>query len=229
MSEKDKITDAYKNFANNLSDIEEEDKKKRKDVLKDGVMDLEQKYKEEIKGTHAVDARLVKLRKEAGMPELIGVGEKVDRKRFKDKEKFDQFLAKEVLEVGLEESSKFGGILIFKEFCNIFANKRLNWITSEKDIKQALETLAVSGLIPKMYKMKNKSILITFKPAELESDLLTILSIASVKGFTSKEEVASLTGWSKERLDLNFVSVIDQEMAYYDKKNQNYYFAVLKR
>jgi len=229
LSEKDKITDAYKNFANNLSDIEEEDKKKRKDVLKDGVMDLEQKYKEEIKGTHAVDARLVKLRKEAGMPELIGVGEKVDRKRFKDKEKFDQFLAKEVLEVGLEESSKFGGILIFKEFCNIFANKRLNWITSEKDIKQALETLAVSGLIPKMYKMKNKSILITFKPAELESDLLTILSIASVKGFTSKEEVASLTGWSKERLDLNFVSVIDQEMAYYDKKNQNYYFAVLKR
>ncbi|MBN1330178.1 MAG: hypothetical protein JXA54_11955 [Candidatus Heimdallarchaeota archaeon] len=228
MSEKDKINDAYKNFAKGLSEIEEEDKKKRKEVLKDGIMDLEQKYKEEIKGTHAVDVRLVKLRKEAGMPELIGIGEKVDRNRFKNKDKFDQFLAKEVLEVGLEGSSKFGGILIFKEFCKVFTNERPNWIASEKDIKQALETLAISGLIPKMYKMKNKSILITFKPAELESDHLTILSIASVKGFTTQDEVAKLTGWSKERLELNFVSLIDQEMAFYDKKDQKYYFAVLK-
>lgn len=228
MSEKDKINDAYKNFAKGLTEIEEEDKKKRKEVLKDGVMDLEQKYMEEIKGTHAIDERLVKLRKEAGMPELIGVGEKVDRNRFKDKDKFDQFLAKEVLEVGLEESSKFGGILVFKEFCKVFSNKRPYWIASEKDLKQALETLAISGLIPKMYKMKNKSILITFRPAELESDLLTILSIASVRGMTSKEEVTSLTGWTKERIDLNFVAIIEQEMAYYDTKDQNYYFPVLK-
>ncbi|GAI01943.1 unnamed protein product, partial [marine sediment metagenome] len=39
--------------------------------------------------------RLVKLRIQAGMPELIGIGDKVQRKRFKDKDKYNQFLTKE--------------------------------------------------------------------------------------------------------------------------------------
>ena len=51
MSDKEKISDAYKKFAEELEDIEEEGKQKKKEVLKEGVLDLEQKYKEEIKGT----------------------------------------------------------------------------------------------------------------------------------------------------------------------------------
>jgi len=229
LSDKEKVSDAYKKFAEDLEEIEEKDKEKRKDVLQKGVLDLEQKYRDEIKGTRVVDERLVKLRKEAGMPELIGVGDKVQKNRFKDKDKFDQFLAKEVLEVGLEESSSFGGVLVFDEFCAIFAHKRPNWEAPKKEIKKALENLAVSGLIPKLYKMKSKGILITFKPAELESDVLTILSIASVNGKTTFDEVATLTGWQKERIELALVSLVDQEIAYMDKKDKTYFFPSLKK
>lgn len=229
MSDKEKVSDAYKKFAEDLEEIEEKDKEKRKEVLQKGVLDLEQKYKDEIKGTRAMDERLVKLRKEAGMPELIGIGDKVQRKRFKDKDKYDQFLAKEVLEVGIEESSGFGGIMIFTDFCTVFANKRPNWEAPKKEIKKALEYLAESGLIPKLHKMKNKALLITFKPAELESDVLTILSIASVNGLTSYEEVATLTGWQKVRIELALFSLVDHEIAYIDKKDKTYFFPSLKK
>jgi len=229
LSDKEKVSDAYKKFAEDLEEIEEKDKEKRKEILQKGVLNLEQKYKDEIKETRVVDERLVKLRKEAGMPELIGVGDKVQRGRFKDKEKYDQFLAKEVLEVGLEESSGFGGIMVFTDFCTVFANKRPNWEAPKKEIKKALEYLAVSGLIPNLYKMKNKAILITFKPAELESDILTILSIASVNRLTSFEEVATLTGWQKIRIEIALNSLVDQEIAYFDKKDKTYFFPSLKK
>ncbi len=229
MSDKEKVSDAYKKFAEDLEEIEEKDKEKRKEVLQKGVLDLEQKYRDEIKGTHVVDDRLVKLRKEAGMPELIGVGDKVQRSRFKDKDKFDQFLAKEVLEVGLEESSSLGGVMVFDEFCTVFVSKRPNWDAPKKEIKKALEYLAVSGLIPKLYTMKSKGILITFKPAELESDVLTILSIASVNGLTTFDEVSTLTGWQKERIELALLSLVDQEIAYVDKKDNIYFFPSFKK
>jgi hypothetical protein len=224
VSDKEKIQDAYKKFADDLEEIEEEDKKKRKEILKEGVLDLEQKYKEEIKGTHAIDERLVKLRKEAGMPELIGVGDKVERKRFKDKSKFDQFLAKEVLEVGIEESKGLGGIMRFKVFCSIFKIKRPNWIASEKEIQKALEMLAGTGLIPKMKRMKNKSILVTFKPVELESDLVSILNIASVGGRLTIDDVQKILGWEKERIDMVFKTLLDQKMTLYDKAEKIYFF-----
>ncbi|NHJ46520.1 MAG: hypothetical protein FK733_01915 [Asgard group archaeon] len=229
LSDKEKVSDAYKKFAEDLNEIEEKDKEKRKKVLKDGILDLEQKYKEEIKGTHAVDARLVKLRKEAGMPELIGVGDKVEKKRFKDKEKYEQFLAKEVLEVGIEESRNFGGIMKFKQFCVVFENKRPNWIAPEKEIRHALETLAINGLIPKLYRMKDKSILITFRPAELESDIIAILNIASVGAKLTKADTISILGWQKERIDLALKSLIDQKMALFDKKEQIYFFPALQK
>ncbi|NHJ85894.1 MAG: hypothetical protein FK734_10560 [Asgard group archaeon] len=229
MSDKEKISDAYKNLASDLLDIESKDKEKRKEVLKDGVLDLEQKYKDEIKGTHAVDERLVKLRKEAGMPELIGVGEKVQRKRFKDKEKFDQFLAKEVLEVGIEETRKFGGVSLLKDFCTIFAEKRPNWEASKSDIQRALENLAIAGLIPKLYKMKKGDVLVTFKPAELEEDLLIILNIASANGTTTKDEVISLLGWQKERVELAFLALLEEQLAYFDSKEKIYHFPSLKK
>jgi hypothetical protein len=229
LSDKEKISDAYKKFAEDLNEIEEKDKKKRKEVLKEGILDLEQKYKEEIKGTHIVDARLVKLRKEAGMPELIGVGDKVEKKRFKDKDKFEQFLAKEVLEVGIEESHNLGGIMKFNQFCNVFKNKRPNWIAPEKEIRKALETLAINGLIPKLYRMKDKSILITFRPSELETDIIAILNIASVGGKLTKDDAISILGWQKERIELTFKSLIDQGMALFDKKDKIYFFPALQK
>lgn len=228
MSNKDKLSDAYKKFADGLDEIEEKDKKKRKEVLKEGVLDLEQKYKDEIKGTHAVDDRLAKLRKEADMPELIGVGDRVKKNRFKDKDKFEQFLAKEVLEVGIEESRKLGGIMEFKIFCDIFANKRPNWEAPPKEIRKALESLAISGLIPKLYKMKDKSILITFKPMELETDLILILNIAAARGTTTKNEIITLLGWQKERIELALKSLVDEGIALYDKKEQSYFFPAFK-
>ena len=229
MSDKENVRDAYKAFAEDLEDIEEEDKKKRKEVLKQGVLDLEQKYRDEIKGTHVADERLVKLRQEAGMADLIGTGERVQKKNFKDKSKFEQFLAKEILEVGIEESRNLGGVMTFQEFCKIFPIKRSNWEAPPKEIKQSLEYLAKEGLIPKLYNLKSKEILITFKPVELQTDLLSILSIASTTGSTSVDEVVTLLGWKKERVELTLKTLVDQEIAYFDKKTQNYFFPSLKK
>ena len=229
MSDKENVRDAYKAFAEGLEEIEEEDKEKRKEVLKKGVLDLEQKYRDEIKGTHVVDERLVKLRQEAGMADLIGTGERVQKKNFKDKSKFEQFLAKEILEVGIEESRNLGGVMTFPEFCKIFPVKRSNWEAPPKEIKQSLEYLAKEGLIPKLYKLKNKEILITFKPVELQNDLLSILSIASTAGLTTVNEVITLLGWKKERVELTLKNLVDQEIAYYDKKTQEYFFPSLKK
>lgn len=228
MSDKDKVADAYKKFANNLEDIETKDKEKKKEVLKEGVLDLEQKYRDEIKGTHVVDERLVKLRKEAGMSELIGTGAKVQKGNFKDKEKFEQFLAKEILEVGIEESKSLGGVMTFDELCKIFPEKRPNWEAPPKEIRKAIEYLIESGLIPKLYKIKSKDSLITFKPMELQPDLLYILNIASPYGYTSIPEIESILGWKKERAEIALQSLIEQEIATYDKKKDVYYFPSLK-
>lgn len=229
MSDKEKISDAYQNFAEGLEEIEKEDKEKKKEVLKKGIMDLEQEYRDEIKGTHAVDARIVKLRKEADMPELIGVGDRVQKSRFKDKSKYEQFLAKEILEVGIDESKSYGGIMTFQELCLRFTELRPNWEAPPKEIRKAIEYLAEAGLIPRSYKMKNKDNLITFKPVELHDDIITILNIASITGTTSLAEVVTLIGWKKERVELTLKNLTDQEMAYYDKKEDVYFFPSLRK
>ncbi len=229
MSDKEKISDAYQNFAEGLEEIEEEDKEKRKEVLKKGIMDLEQEYRDEIKGTHAVDARIVKLRKDADMPELIGVGDRVQKSRFKDKSKYEQFLAKEILEVGIEESKSYGGIMTFKEFCLRFVKQRPNWEAPSKEIRKALEYLAKAGLIPKLYKMKTKDNLITFKPVELHGDVITVLNIASTTGSISVAEIVAIIGWKKERVELTLRNLSEQEMAYYDKKEDVYFFPSLRK
>ena len=229
MSDKEKISDAYENFAEGLEEVEEKDKEKRKEVLKKGVMDLEMEYRDEIKGTHAVDSRIVKLRKEADMPELIGVGDRVQKSNFHDKSKYEQFLAKEILEVGIDESRSLGGIMTFKEFCSRFAEKRPNWEAPPKEIRNALEYLASSGLIPKLYKLKNKDHLITFKPIELQSDFTTILNLASTTGQTNVKEVVTLIDWKKERVELALRNLVDQEIAYYDKKEDVYFFPSLRK
>ena len=229
MSDREKISDAYDSFAEGLEEIEEKDKEKKKEVLKKGVMDLEMEYRDEIKGTHAVDSRIVKLRKEADMPELIGVGDRVKKSNFHDKSKYEQFLAKEILEVGIEESRSFGGIMTFKEFCIRFEQQRPNWEAPPKEIRNALEYLASSGLIPKLYRLKTKDHLITFKPVELQSDLITILNIASISGRTSVDEIITLIDWKKERVELTLRNLVDQEIAYYDKKEAVYFFPSLER
>jgi len=229
LSDKEKISDAYQNFAEGLEEIEEEDKEKKKEILKKGIMDLEQEYRDEIKGTHAVDARIVKLRKEADMPELIGIGDRVQKSRFKDKSKYEQFLAKEILEVGIDESRSYGGIMTFKEFCLRFAEKRPKWEAPPKEIRKALEYLAEAGLIPKLYKMKTKDNLITFKPVELHTDVITILNIASTTGSTNLTEIVTLIGWKKERVELTLRNLAEQEIAYYDKKEDVYFFPSLRK
>ncbi len=229
MSDNEKINDAYQNFAEGLEEVEKEDKEKRKEVLKKGIMDLEQEFRDEIKGTHAVDARIVKLRKEADMPELIGVGDRVQKSRFKDKSKYEQFLAKEILEVGIDESRRYGGIMTFQEFCLRFVEMRPNWEAPPKEIRKALEYLAEAGLIPKLYKMKNKDNLITFKPVELHDDVKTILNVASTIGTTNVTEIVTLLGWKKERVELMLRNLSEQEMAYYDKKDDVYFFPCLKK
>ncbi|HUU78182.1 MAG TPA: hypothetical protein VMX55_07520 [candidate division Zixibacteria bacterium] len=229
MNEKENINDAYKKFAEGLEEVEEEDKEKRKEVLKQGVLDLEQKYRDEIKGTHVVDERIVKLRQEADMADLIGTGERVQKSNFKDKKKFEQFLAKEILEVGIDESRSLGGVMTFKEFCKIFPLKRSNWEAPPNELKKSLEYLASSGLIPKLYNLKNKDILITFKPVELQADVLTILNIASSTGSTSVTEIVTLLGWKRERIELTLKNLADQEITYFDKKEKVYFFPCLRK
>ncbi|MBD3190779.1 MAG: hypothetical protein GF308_09050 [Candidatus Heimdallarchaeota archaeon] len=224
MNKKDSMKDAYKAFADELDEIEEEDEKKRKETLRKGILKIEQDYKDEIKGTHAVDARLVKLRQEADMSELIGTGEKVQKSRFKDKDKFYQFLAKEILEVGIKESKPYGGILTFADFCRLFADQRPHWEVRSSDIRKALEELAIAGLIPKLYRLKNDSFLITFKPMELQPDILKILYLVSGTGQITDSEVQTLLGWEKERVELTMYALVEQELAIYDDKEDVYYF-----
>jgi len=229
LSDKENISDAYKKFAKGLEEIEEKDEVKKKEVLKNGIMSLEQKYRDVIKETHALDARIVQLRKTAGMPELIGIGDEVKRSRFKDKDKFDQFLKNEVLEVGIEETVQTGGVLAFEDFVNVFHQARPKWDAPKKAIKQALEKLTEDGLIPKMFLLKNKKILLTFIPEELRPDLLSILYITSSEGTITLHEVTSLLGWQKERAELGLKTLTDQEIAFYDKKDKIYFIPGLRK
>lgn len=229
LSNKENISDAYKKFAKGLEEIEEKDETKKKEVLKDGIMALEQKYRDVIKETHALDERIVQLRKAAGMPELIGIGDEVKRSRFKDKDKFDQFLANEVLEVGIEETTQTGGVLAFEDFVNLFHQARPKWDAPKKAIKKALEKLREDGFIPKMFLLKNKKILLTFIPEELRPDLLSILYITSSEGTITLHEVTSLLGWQKERAELGLKTLTDQEIAFYDKKDKIYFIPGLRK
>jgi len=229
LSGKENISDAYKKFAKGLEEIEEKDEAKKKEVLKDGIMSLEQKYRDVIKETHALDARIVQLRKAAGMPELIGIGDEVKRSRFKDKDKFDQFLANEVLEVGIEETVQTGGVLAFEDFVNVFHQQRPKWAAPKNAIKKALERLTDDNLIPKMFKMKNNKILLTFIPEELRPDLLSILYITSSDGTITHHDVITLLGWQEERAELALKALVNQEIAFYDKKDKIYFIPGLRK
>ncbi|MEA2070071.1 MAG: hypothetical protein U9O98_02160 [Asgard group archaeon] len=229
MNKKDKIKDAYQNFADDLEKIEKEDEKKRKETLKKGVMEIEQKYRDEIKNTHVVDERIVKLRKEARMQELIGTREKVDKKNFKDKNKYELFLAKELLEVGIEESQKYGGIMTFQELQTLFRKKRPNWVAPQKEIKKAINRLIKAGLIPEKQKMKKaKKILITFKPAQLMPDMITILNLVSGQGYTTQKAIQQILGWKEERIQYILKTMQEEAICYYDKKQQLFYFPVFQ-
>jgi hypothetical protein len=227
--EKDEIKKAYKDLAKEFSDLEEEAEAEKKEVLQEGILEIEMEYKDVLKNTHAMNERLAQLRKKAGMAELIGTGKKVQKDRFKDKKKFYIFLAKEALEVGLDSSRETGGVLLFSDFLNLFRSERPNWEVTRDDLKESLEELARQKLIPRLFLMKRKKILITFKPRELHEDLLRILDLASMEGKITLDLLEDLLGWQKERIELALRSLVEHEIATLDKKTKVYFFPALSR
>ena len=120
-------------------------------------------------------------------------------------------------------------LLTFEDFVDVFHKQRPKWDAPKKAIKKALERLIDENFIPKMFKLKNNKVLITFIPEELRPDLISILYLTSSEGTLTLHDVVTLLGWQTERAELALKALVNQKIALYDKKDKIYFIPGLRK
>lgn len=194
MSEKEK-DDAFAAFGKKLNDIEEKDKQKRKEMLKEGTSQIQQDNKKGF-GSELVNRQLSYVQQEAGLSAFTDASGEIKSPKLR-RGSFLKILARELLLIGLEElPSK---VTTVSSLASYFATNRTNWKLREKDIPEALEILEKDDLIPPVV-AEDEDYLVFFAPIELTEDPKRLIIIASGVSDLTFANLESITGWSKSRL-----------------------------
>jgi len=205
---------AFSDFASDLLAVEEEDKKAKKKIIKEGVKRLEEKESGLINSSKLLTAELAKLREKADMSPFVGTSGKITSPRFRRKE-FIEILGREVLWIGREELKDRGGIISLSQLRKYFTESRDNWELRDKDIPEALDWLDEEGLIPTIDKLDDELTLIHFRPIELSEDTRKLLK-AAMGIETTQSKLKSILGWSLERIEVTLTALEDAGIAILD-------------
>ncbi len=106
----------------------------------------------------------------------------------------------QLLRIGNEELDKSYRVITLDFLEQYFKETRKNWEIKEGDIREALEQLKKEGLIAKITENNGKT-LVYFSAIELSNDVEKILFAASGVGELTVDQLISVTGWDKSRLE----------------------------
>ncbi|RMG31992.1 MAG: hypothetical protein D6732_13860 [Methanobacteriota archaeon] len=219
MSNKEK-EDAFKQFANNLLNIEKEAKEKKAAKLKEGIEELENEKDTAVLKSRTIKTRMSQIREQAGISTFVGTSGEIKSPRFR-RGKFLQLLARELLLIGTEElREETGGICSIERLGNHFKETRENWKLREGDIQDAISILVKQKLIPGF--VDNEKKIVQFIPKELDSDANKLLIAASGLSETNFSQMQATLGWSEERLKKTLHQLETQGLVI--KEGENLFF-----
>ncbi|MHA1409518.1 MAG: hypothetical protein ACTSQY_04230 [Candidatus Odinarchaeia archaeon] len=119
-----------------------------------------------------------------------------------------------------------GGIFTLSELLSMI-NENTEKTVSVEDVNKAITLLEKKKLIPGRKKIDKECEIIQFIPFELSHDHQLILKIASEKGWTTLEEIASEISWPIERIKVALDKLVELGIAKIDRsysKGERYYF-----
>ncbi|MCE7736449.1 MAG: hypothetical protein GPJ54_16330 [Candidatus Heimdallarchaeota archaeon] len=213
--EGDKVKNAYSNFAQGLVDVEEEDKKAKKDILVSGIENREKISKKTLSSSKLLTEALSKIRTEAGKSAFVGTSGKIKSPKFRRGE-FIKLLARELLLIGHEEFSQYGGIISKSKLESHFIETRTNWKLRENDIQEGVSYLVKEKLIPRIDKLNEELDMIHFIARELSTDGKQILMAA--QGIDpSISRLATVLNWEQIRVKNAVQQLVSDGMAVMDE------------
>lgn len=222
MSEKDPAdkpkkkenVDPFASFASGLLDVEKEDKEAKKEILREGIEDLENSEKKNILSSRMLTSHLSDAREKAGLSTFVGTSGKIKSPKFRRKE-FLGLLARELLYIGTEEFKDKGGIVSLQKLEEFFAENRDNWELRDDDIKKAVQVLEKEKLIPQFEKLDDELQLIHFRPVELSKDTQALLKMAHGVDVTPAK-LKDMLGWQEERVNAAITLLVNSGLAVVD-------------
>jgi hypothetical protein len=209
-----KVKNAYSNFAQGLVDVEEDDKKAKKDILVRGIENREKSSKKTLSSSKLLTEALSKIRTEAGKSAFVGTSGKIKSPKFRRGE-FIKLLARELLLIGHEEFSQYGGIISKTKLESHFIDTRTNWKLRENDIQEAVSYLVKEKLIPRIDKLNEELDMIHFIARELSIDGKEILMAA--QGIDpSISRLATVLNWEEVRVKNAVQQLVSDGLAIVD-------------
>ncbi|MHA2098088.1 MAG: hypothetical protein ACW99A_05330 [Candidatus Kariarchaeaceae archaeon] len=216
----EKVKSAFADFAKGLSDVEKEDKKARKDILIKGIEEREKINKKTLFSSKILTESLSKIRTEAGQSAFVGTSGKIKSPKFRRGE-FVKLLARELLIIGHDEFSEYGGVISNSKLDSYFSETRSNWSLRDGDILEAVQYLVNEKLIPHIDKLNEELDIIHFIARELSTDSKEIL-MASQGIEPSISKLAKLLNWQEARVNNAVKQLASDGLAIID--NDNVYF-----
>jgi hypothetical protein len=215
---KDK-SEAYKQFADKLYNVQEVDKQKRKTTLKEGIDSREELLANSSKST-LIQNQISKISEQAGYSAFTDVSGKINSPKLR-RSKFIELLSREILLIGLEQLEISSKVCTLEALENYFETNRTNWVLRKNDIIEAVKHLHKNQLIPKFVE-SDEGVLIYFRPIELNDDVQKLLIVSSGLSNPKIDMLVSVTGWEKQRLlnaleflQKNGLVAIDEESVYF--------------
>ncbi len=218
------LSDAYKKFDSDLVKVQDEDKKKKKGVLEEGISKVEKKSIKELRSSKMLVAKILDIRQKAGMSQTVGTSGKVKAPMIFGKDEFKQKLARELLVIGTEELDDIGGAITLANLVDYFRETRPKWEVRTGEILSVLKELEKADVIPKRVDIGEDEVLIRFKPIEMSKDIQDVLRLSTGLDFLSVNQVTSHLGWPIERAQSTLTLMMKIDIAILDESTGNYYF-----
>lgn len=218
------LTDAYKTFDAELDETKAKDKKKKQEILEEGIERIEKKSMKELGFSKILAAKILDVRQKAGMTQTIGTAGKVKAPILFGKDDFKQKLVRELLVIGTEELADIGSAITIVNLVDYFRETRPNWKIKTGEILEVLKEMERKEVIPKRVDIGEDEVLIRFKPVELSPDIQKVLILSTGLPFLTVEKIASHLGWSIERAQSTLTVMNKMEIAVLDEETGNYYF-----
>ena len=193
----DKKKDMFGAFGKSLDDTRQDAKERRQSILREGL----EKRKKKLRNISSLKIfeRVEIIKSEAGLDPYSAIGEKIKSPRFNRQGYLDK-MKMQLLRIGNEELDKNYRVITLDFLEQYFKETRKNWEIREGDIREALEQLKKEGLIAKITENDGKT-LVYFSAIELSNDVEKILFAASGVGELTVDQLISVTGWDKSRLE----------------------------
>lgn len=212
--DKDKVKDAFANFAKGIENVEKEDQEAKEEILVTGIKKREKINKKTLRASRILTESLSKIRTEAGKSAFVGTSGKIKSPKFRRKE-FVKLLARELLLIGHDELKEFGGVISKAKLDSHFTETRDNWELRENDMIEALTYLVDEQLIPHTDKLGEKLEIIYFIAQELSSDGKEIL-LASQGISPTIAQLSTVLNWSEDRVESAISQLVNDGLAIKD-------------